>query len=218
MKQEANSTKLLATIGILVKLQKEIDEAGEFGEKYEYARDTLFEAFDHLAEYGKRAKLDVHARTVCERDGATLHVRWTKDGTEVVHTSKGEQTVVEDEHEFEGCLGSIVVDNFEWMWGEMVEGLVAAVRRLGMEPHEFSDEPRPKRLELPEDPKERGLALMHLVWPVLAAHRVDDDDTVLLCTTLLAAAALNSPNPELMKWVKSRVDNVSASVSATRRN
>src|SRR5262249_18283821 len=126
MKTETNSlhTKLAYCAVALAAIKIKVNKAGQFGEDYEAARDTLFEAFAIFGEVGVLSEppLSKKAQTICERDGATLHV-W---GTDMIHTSSsGEETKVNDDDEMAGALGSIVVGGHEWRWGEMADGVIA---------------------------------------------------------------------------------------------
>lgn len=130
--------KSLTTFAALAVIQDEVKQAGEFGDRYEGARDTLFEAFELLGEFGILAKPENGMSiTICERDGAMLFV-WGTEGLpadkRLIHVSfsGGKLTAIQDEHEYQGGLGSIVVDGFEWCWQEMVEGVFKAADRLGL--------------------------------------------------------------------------------------
>lgn len=93
---------------------------------YERARDALHKAFAVFGEIRKAEGAD-ETVCVCERDGASLHA--TQGGLYHAVNGKGD-VLVEDEHEYEGDLGSIVVDGHEWHWMEMADGVIARAARM----------------------------------------------------------------------------------------
>lgn len=113
----------------LTEVRAKVNAKGEFGDLYEGAREALFDSFEAISSYTTLCDppLDNEAQTICERDGATLHTR----GTDVIHTTpNGKQVVIDDEHELEGQLGSVVVGKHEWTWGEMADGAIAVMQRI----------------------------------------------------------------------------------------
>lgn len=205
--------KLLATVVSLVAIRDEVDEAGEFGaDLYDPAHDTLFDAFHLLGEVGELGAESEppleQLPTICERDGARLFAH----GSDLVHLKAGKETVVNDDHEMEGDLGSIVVDGHEWRWQEMVAGVIQAVDSLQIEPREIR--PEPTVATLPNDPKERATALLEMIWPWLRQHDLNAHDTALLCTTLTLHALMHTPDPELAAWVRENVGTIADKVMA----
>ncbi len=207
------AVKLLATVVTLVAIRDEVDEAGEFGaDLYDAARDTLFDAFQLLGEVGvlgadSEPPLE-QLPTVCERDGARLFAH----GPDLVHIKTGKETVINDDHEMEGDLGSIVVDGHEWRWQEMVAGVVRAVDSLEIEPREIH--PEPTAATLPDDPNDRATALLEMIWPWLRQHDLNAHDTALLCTTLTLHVLMHTPNLELAAWVRENVGTIADKVMA----
>lgn len=123
--------RMFQVVTALAAIAAQVEERGEFGNLYDPARDNLW---DFLSLFGQHAtqtlaspnEENVRARTVCERDGAVLHV-W---GADIIHTADGKDTIVEDRHELDGPLCSIVVDGHTWTWPEMVDGVMRVFREL----------------------------------------------------------------------------------------
>lgn len=212
-KLSETAVRLLATVVSLAAIRDEVDEAGEFGaDLYDPARDTLFDAFRLLGELAELAADSEppleQLPTICERVGARLFAR----GPDLVHIKAGNETVVVDDHEMEGDLGSIVVGGHEWRWQEMVAGVIRAVDSLQLEPLEIR--PEPTAATLPDDPKERATVLLEMIWPWLRQHDLNAQDTALLCTTLTLHALVHTPDPELAAWVRENVGTIANKVIA----
>lgn len=115
--------KLQSIVAALAAIKAKVKAAGKFGEMFEGARDTLFDGFAALGRYAELVPLG-RKLIVCKSKGATLHT-W---GPDLVHTSpNGKETIVTDDHEMGGDLGSIVVKGHEWTWQEMADGLIRVV-------------------------------------------------------------------------------------------